>query len=98
MCVQLTADRFAGVRKNDGAAKVYADENDTQIPALRGFIEQSAKQFYEDNATWTSAEAEVAGSNWELKVVKEGDNTVMPAGTLYWCATPTERPVNLKSV
>eukprot|EP01043_Picozoa_sp_COSAG02_P026757 COSAG02_NODE_1551_length_11961_cov_19.841173_5_plen_97_part_00 len=94
----LIAGRFAGVRKNDGAAKVYMDEKDTQIPALRGFIEQSAKQFFDDDATWTSAEAEVVGPNWELNVVKEGDNTVMPAGTLYWCATPTELPVNLKSV
>ena len=51
-----------------------------------------------NSATWTSAEAEVVGPNWELNVVKEGDNTVMPAGTLYWCATPTELPVNLKSV
>ena len=45
------------MRKNDGAAKVYADEKDTQIPALRGFIEQSAKQYFDDDATWTSAKS-----------------------------------------
>jgi hypothetical protein len=37
------------VRKNDGAAKVYVDEKNTQIPALRGFIEQSAKQYFDDD-------------------------------------------------
>ena len=85
------------MRKNDGAAKVYADEKNTQIPALRGFIEQSAKQYFDDDATWTSAEAEVAGPNWELNVVKEGENAVMPAGTLYWFNTSTRQSHWVKS-